>query len=91
MPDADFRSTEVSGRAGGIRPADYVFGADPNESDFAAAARSDLLSELITTIFNNDFQQSAKHANRPASAADATGRVGPGRCGRSRGSSLHRR
>ena len=53
MPDADFRSTEVSGRAGGIRPADYVFGADPNESDFAAAARSDLLSELITTIFNN--------------------------------------
>ena len=51
MPDADFRSTAVAGR--GIRTTDHVFGADSSESDFAAAARSDLLSELITTIFNN--------------------------------------
>ena len=87
MPDADFRSTEVSGRAGGIRPADYVFGADPNESDFAAAARSDLLSELITTIFNNPPSTLTDSQVLP----DATGCVGPGRCGRARGSSLHRR
>ena len=51
MADADFRSTTVQGQGIGI--GDLVFGANPLVSNFQQAARSDLLSELITTIFRN--------------------------------------
>ena len=51
MADADFNSDAVEGRS--IRLTDLVFGADPDEADFEAAARADTLAEFIATIFGN--------------------------------------
>ena len=51
MPSADFRSSTVTGRA--IRATDYLFGADPTESDLSQAARSDTLLEVFATMLQN--------------------------------------
>ena len=45
MSDANFRSAAVRGR--GIRLTDLVFGADPDVSDLADAARADTLDEMV--------------------------------------------
>ena len=51
MPDADFRSTAVSGKP--ILTSDLMFGANPLEPDLAQAATADTLAEIIQTIFEN--------------------------------------
>ena len=51
MPDADFRSTAVSGEAIGLDH--LIFGANPAEPDLSLAAAADTLREVIATIFAN--------------------------------------
>ena len=49
MPDADFRSTTVAGRTFEI--TDVMFAGDPAESDFADAAKTDTIEQLITLVY----------------------------------------
>ena len=51
MADVDLQHADVLAR--GIRTTDLVIGADPSENDAAAAFRTDLMSEVIATIFEN--------------------------------------
>ena len=51
MPNADFSSPAIVGRT--ILPTDYIFGATPGETDLQAAAKTDLLSAVIETMFRN--------------------------------------
>ena len=51
MADVDLQHADVLAR--GIRTTDLVIGADPTENDAAAAFRTDLMSEVIATIFEN--------------------------------------
>ena len=51
MADVDLQHADVLARS--IRPTDLVIGVDPTENDAAAAFRTDLMSEVIATIFEN--------------------------------------
>ena len=51
MPDADFRSTAVSGKP--IALSDLMFGANPLEPDLSQAATADTLAEIIQRVFEN--------------------------------------
>ena len=51
MPDADFRSTAVSGKS--IALSDLMFGANPLEPDLSQAAKADTLAEIIQRVFEN--------------------------------------
>ena len=57
MPDADFRSTAVSGKP--IALSDLMFGANPLEPDLSQAATADTLAEIIQRVFqvNRSFGQ----------------------------------
>ena len=51
MADVDLQHADVLARS--IRPTDLVIGVDPTVNDAAAAFRTDLMSEVIATIFEN--------------------------------------
>ena len=51
MADGDFRDAALVGRP--IRTSDYVFAADPSQTDLSLAGRSDTLAQMIATIYQN--------------------------------------